>query len=165
MSGTAEPMDLPASVQRAGGGRANGQVNDQVNDHVNRRLAPKPEYSPPAPEWPPPRSAYALPFPCPAPGRSLYAALHKILPLPADDLLIDRPFKTVKMGLCHAELHLIALLLTFHPLRRGLTGKSFAARDRLRSSGIDRNSGGRRGGLRKCSDRQGERAGCDEGAQ
>jgi hypothetical protein len=54
MSGTAEPMDLPASIQRAGGGRANGQVNDQVNgqvnDHVNRRLAPKPEYSPPAPQ-------------------------------------------------------------------------------------------------------------------
>jgi hypothetical protein len=111
-------MDLPASIQRAGYGRANGQVSGQVNDHVNRRLAPKPEYSPPAPEWPPPRSAYTFPFPYPfpAPGRSLCATLHKILPLPADDLLIDRLFKTVKMGLCHAELHLIALLLTFHPL-------------------------------------------------
>jgi len=46
----------------------------------------------------------------------LCAAFHKILPLWADDLLIDCLFEAVKVSLCHAKLHLISLLLASHSL-------------------------------------------------
>jgi hypothetical protein len=49
-----------------------------------------------------------------------------------------------------AELHLIFLLLTLHSLRRGLTGKPFAARYG-RHSGWISCSWSRRSGLRECS--------------
>ena len=46
----------------------------------------------------------------------VYAASHEILPLRADDLLIDRLLKAVQMSLRHAKLHLISPLLALHSL-------------------------------------------------
>jgi hypothetical protein len=73
-------------------------------------------------------------------SRLLDAAPHKISSLRTDDLLIDRLLETLQTSLRHAELHLIFLLLALHRLRRGYAGEPFAARHRLRGSGIDRNS-------------------------
>jgi hypothetical protein len=50
------------------------------------------------------------------PDGSLHAAVHKILPLRADNLLIDRLFEAVKVSLRHAELHLIFSLLSLGSL-------------------------------------------------
>jgi hypothetical protein len=42
-----------------------------------------------------------------------HAALHKVLPLRADNPLIDSLFKTIKVRLRDAKLHLVSLLMAY----------------------------------------------------